>query len=266
MENDYYVYEWIRLDTNLPFYIGKGRKNRWCNLTRGNNYHFNNIVKTIPVAVNILQSNLEEGIAYQYECWYINEYNNEIGYDLVNATDGGDNPPHGSGDKNNNFGNHWSDEQKKIARDRIVLSGRYKGANNPRATRIMCVETGKIYSQIKEAGEELGLKDSGSISIALSDKARVAYELHWCKIDLTNEQYMLDEHNRFIYLTEAYAISKCKNAILCLADELIFKTRKEFINFTKKPYRIVQQYFKDHAKIMHNNKEYIFARDYSRLT
>lgn len=23
-ENKYYVYEWIRLDTNEPFYVGKG--------------------------------------------------------------------------------------------------------------------------------------------------------------------------------------------------------------------------------------------------
>lgn len=26
---DYYIYIYYRLDTNEPFYIGKGRKNRW---------------------------------------------------------------------------------------------------------------------------------------------------------------------------------------------------------------------------------------------
>lgn len=25
MDNKYYIYEWIRLDTNEPFYVGKGR-------------------------------------------------------------------------------------------------------------------------------------------------------------------------------------------------------------------------------------------------
>lgn len=30
--NEYYVYEWIRLDTNEPFYVGKGKKDRWKNL------------------------------------------------------------------------------------------------------------------------------------------------------------------------------------------------------------------------------------------
>ena len=34
MENVFYVYEWIRLDTNEPFYVGKGRDNRCYKLTR----------------------------------------------------------------------------------------------------------------------------------------------------------------------------------------------------------------------------------------
>ena len=49
--NKYYVYEWIRLDTNEPFYVGKGKDDRWKILTRGSNKHFNNIVNSIPVAV-----------------------------------------------------------------------------------------------------------------------------------------------------------------------------------------------------------------------
>lgn len=28
MENIYYVYEWIRLDTNEVFYVGKGKNNK----------------------------------------------------------------------------------------------------------------------------------------------------------------------------------------------------------------------------------------------
>lgn len=51
MNKKYYVYEWIRLDTNEPFYVGKGNGDRWCKLTRGNNHHFNRIVQSIPVAV-----------------------------------------------------------------------------------------------------------------------------------------------------------------------------------------------------------------------
>jgi len=71
-EEKYYVYEWIRLDTNEPFYVGKGSGNRWCQLQRGNNNHFNNIIKSTDVAVSILHSDLNEKEAFEYECWYIN--------------------------------------------------------------------------------------------------------------------------------------------------------------------------------------------------
>ncbi len=90
MNNIYYVYEWIRLDTNEPFYVGKGKNNRCYIQKRQNNPYFNNIVKLIDCAVVILHKELTEEEALQYEIWYINEYKNEIGYDLVNITDGGD--------------------------------------------------------------------------------------------------------------------------------------------------------------------------------
>ncbi len=84
----FYVYEWIRLDTNEPFYVGKGRGERWRKLTRGNNHHFNNIVKSVPVSVVLLHEELDETTAFEYEVFYINEYKN-LGYDLTNITDGG---------------------------------------------------------------------------------------------------------------------------------------------------------------------------------
>lgn len=90
MENNYYVYEWIRLDTNEPFYVGKGKNKRCYKLTRGDNHHFNNIVKNIPVAVNILEDNLDEESAFGLEIYYIWKYRDIIGYDLVNITDGGE--------------------------------------------------------------------------------------------------------------------------------------------------------------------------------
>ena len=89
-DNIYYVYEWIRLDINEPFYVGKGCGDRWKDLTRGNNNHFNNIVKSIPIAVNILHDNLTEQMAYDLEVWYIREYRDIIGYDMCNINDGGE--------------------------------------------------------------------------------------------------------------------------------------------------------------------------------
>ena len=87
--NEYYVYEWIRLDTNEPFYVGKGKGNRWKVLNRKNK-RFVNIINKHNVSVNILHDNLDEQTAYGLEVWYIREYRDIIGYDLVNFTDGGE--------------------------------------------------------------------------------------------------------------------------------------------------------------------------------
>lgn len=101
---DYYIYIYYRLDTNEPFYIGKGRKGRWKRLNRENT-HFNNIVNKHDVAVEIIKYNLTEEEAFYWEEEIIRilvfEYgysieiiNNrsidESQYHLVNATWGGD--------------------------------------------------------------------------------------------------------------------------------------------------------------------------------
>lgn len=89
-EKIYYVYEWIRLDTNEPFYVGKGKEGRAYRKNRGNNRHFNNIVNKLPTAVYILHNNLTELEALEYEIYYIDYYKNKIGFDLVNITNGGE--------------------------------------------------------------------------------------------------------------------------------------------------------------------------------
>lgn len=136
--NKYYVYEWIRLDTNEPFYVGKGKGGRWKELTRGNNKHFNSIVKSIPVVVNILHDNLDEETAYGLECYYIWQYRDIIGYDLVNINNGGEGNSglvHSEeskrkmseariGEKNHFFGKHHSEETLK------KLSELNKGRNS----------------------------------------------------------------------------------------------------------------------------------------
>lgn len=124
--NEYYVYEWIRLDTNEPFYIGKGKDDRWRILNRGNNKHFNSIVKSIPVVVNILHDNLDEQMAYDLECWYIWQYRDIIGYNLCNIDDGG-------------FGGNLSNETKlkisESAKLRVGESNGFYGKNHSEETR-----------------------------------------------------------------------------------------------------------------------------------
>lgn len=85
---EYYVYEWIRLDTNEPFYVGKGKGNRWKDFRRSK--YFKNIINKTSVAVNILHDELDEQTAFDLECWYIHEYIFDYGYTLTNLTWGGE--------------------------------------------------------------------------------------------------------------------------------------------------------------------------------
>jgi group I intron endonuclease len=89
--NDFYVYEWIRLDTNEPFYVGKGQGGRAYYPCR--NRYFNNIIKKLGfenVAVVILHEGLTEEEALEYEVYYIAVYKDEFGFKLSNMTDGGE--------------------------------------------------------------------------------------------------------------------------------------------------------------------------------
>ena len=179
MEDKYYVYEWIRLDTNEPFYVGKGHGSRCYKLSRCNNKHFNNIVKSIPVAVNILHDNLNEQMAFDLEVWYIREYRDIIGYDLVNITDGGEGcvilgNKHTEEAKQKigkGVSNSWSNksnEDKENHKNKISksLQGRIltdehknnlkiamKGKNNGRSKSVICLTTNKIFFTAKEASD-----------------------------------------------------------------------------------------------------------------
>lgn len=143
-DDEYYVYEWIRLDTNEPFYVGKGKGKRWKILNREYNTYFNSIVNKYPVAVNILHDNLDEETAYGLEVWYIREYRDIIGYDLVNFTEGGEGNAF-IGENHPMYGKNHSEETKqKISEAR---KERYYGENHPMYGKHHSEETKKKMSE-----------------------------------------------------------------------------------------------------------------------
>ena len=135
--NEYYVYEWIRLDTNEPFYVGKGKGNRWKDFNHRNSY-FKKIVNKHFSVVNILHDNLNEETAFGLESYYIWLYRDVIGYEMCNFNDGGEgcalkgenNPMYGKYGKDNpNYGKHHTEEaRKKMSEGR---KGKCVGENNP---------------------------------------------------------------------------------------------------------------------------------------
>lgn len=83
-ENKYYVYGYIRLDTNTYFYIGKGKNNRYLNIDNRSN-HFKNILNKTNCVVEILYKNLTEKEAFQLEMDTIDDlvFNEGYGIDII---------------------------------------------------------------------------------------------------------------------------------------------------------------------------------------
>ena len=167
--NDYYVYIYWRLDTNEPFYVGKGKERRWKDLCR-KNPHFKNIIDKYPTIVTIEKDNLTEQEAFYWEEKIIEELVFEYGFSinikgnnsnnhychLVNRTWGGEGnsgiiPSNETkrkmsnaqrGNKNHMYGKHHTKEtRKKMSEIRTekckqtefkkILSELNSGKNNP---------------------------------------------------------------------------------------------------------------------------------------
>ena len=193
MKNNFYVYIYWRLDTNEPFYIGKGHGNRWKD-TSDRNDHFNNILNKISVAVEIFEDNLTEEQALDIECWLINELvfkygfsidiPNNRGYsnycNLVNQTWGGE---------GSSGCNHWERKTEeeivkwkdkirdgKIGKNNPMFGKsprdfmteedwnkkieKVTGKNNYRAKCVICLTTNEIFYSMADACKKYNLNSS----------------------------------------------------------------------------------------------------------
>ncbi|CAB4122040.1 hypothetical protein UFOVP17_47 [uncultured Caudovirales phage] len=110
--NNAYVYIHTRLNTNLPFYVGKGKGKRF-NSTLSRNKHWNNVVKKDGGfnAVKLIENVCDE-FAYFIESEVIDKYK-LLGYKLVNKTNGGE----GVSGSNVNAGIAKTEEHKQKLRD-----------------------------------------------------------------------------------------------------------------------------------------------------
>ncbi len=82
------VYRHIRLDTNVPFYIGKGSTYR-AHRTDNRNQYWHHIVQAHGYKVEIVKFFKEETEALKFEALLIKIYRN-VGMKLTNMTDGGE--------------------------------------------------------------------------------------------------------------------------------------------------------------------------------
>lgn len=182
----FYVYAYVRLDNNTYFYIGKGTGKRYRELWTGRTKHFQNIINSIPCAIEILYDNLteEESLMIEQEViedlvfneGYTMEFDTEKninGLHLINCTYGGEGIS----------GYKYTEKQRiKCARPKeqngmwgrkgelcpsfgMVRDDDFKNRvrkNNPRSTKCYCIELNRIFDSCRQATnilkEEYGIK------------------------------------------------------------------------------------------------------------
>jgi hypothetical protein len=149
------------------FYIGIGDEKRPYSKANRNQY-WNNVVNKYDYNVTILKTNMSWEKACDLEIKMIAFYGRIIPYKenlnygcLVNMSDGGEGNKgavwseesrlNHSGKKNPFFEKTHSDKFKK-KKSEISIGGK-----NPKARKVICGITGKIYECIKDASEDIGI-------------------------------------------------------------------------------------------------------------
>lgn len=172
--NDYYVYAYIRLDSNTYFYIGKGRDNRYRRIDLRSK-HFKAILEKTECVVEILYENLSEEEALRLETETIEKLIYEEGYTfeideernsgynhLVNCTYGGEGISgykHTEetikkcthyGESNGMYGlkgklsPHYGKKYTEDHKDKIRES-------NPHRKEVYCIEFDRYFKSYREA-------------------------------------------------------------------------------------------------------------------
>lgn len=189
-ENIYYVYLHVKLTDGTPFYVGKGFGLRYISI-KSRNKHWHNIVNKYDYDVILLEDNLLESDALKLEEYWINRLGRkDLGLgNLVNHTNGGEgnsgrifSEEHRKNlsiaNKGRAFTEEWIGKMSKAKKGKSsprknathtedvkkILAEKSKG-NNSRGIRVINIETGEIFKNIKDAS--ISIKDT-----KLADKLR----------------------------------------------------------------------------------------------
>lgn len=181
------VYIWINDATHEPFYVGCGTLTRPRKMN-SRSKAFLEIYNNNRCHYVILKRGLSPLEAANLEREVIKDYR-EQGIELINQTNGGEIRQFSEwtqemrdeyaerlkGKNNPNYGHKWTNEMKEHMSKVRIERGVSKGGLNPRATPVMCVETGVIYACRQDATEFLGVKSGcSSIAFCLKNPKRVA--------------------------------------------------------------------------------------------
>lgn len=141
--NNYYVYQYIRLDTNEVFYVGKGKGTRYRQLSNRNK-HFTHIVNSVPYKVVKILENISNSDACEAEMSFI-AYRKSIGQASCNFTAGGE----------GTVGLIPWNKGKPYFNEAATRAAAIK-----KQIKIKDTKTGQIYPSIKAAAKAIDISES----------------------------------------------------------------------------------------------------------
>ena len=194
-----YVYVHERQDTNLPFYVGKGSKNRVTS-KKDRNQHWHNTVAKVGYAPKILYNNITHTHALNAEKFTIALFRKF--FKLVNQTEGGDGGNGLKGENHPLYGKPRSNECKEkiskslqgvsaggLAKRGIKLSEKHKQAisfamkgKKKSPEHIKNASAGFKAAIAKNPRKGSPISEETKRKISISQKGRVFTEEHKAKL------------------------------------------------------------------------------------
>lgn len=160
----YYIYQHIRLDNGLIFYVGKGCNDRAFSKKDRNKY-WHHIVNKYGYDVQIIQKNLSLEQSWSEERKLIKQYR-DIGIDLVNVTDGGNGGPLFKGKKHT-----------KISKEKISQK-----AKNRELPKEFSIQWGRKNYGIQNGNYSKGYWRGRKRSVETKEKIRQALLKYYNKL------------------------------------------------------------------------------------
>lgn len=164
------------------------------------------------------------------------------------------------GEKNPNYGNHWSQEQKDHLSKVRKENGLAVGVNNPTATKIICLETGEVFDLIKDAMAKYN-RTCGCFSVALRQRQKTAAGYHWMKY----ESRLENEEERFHELLIQYSYEQRRKPIICIQTKEIFQDIAKFLHSVSVDVQIARNRVENHELITINQLDYMCVNDYLQV-
>ena len=162
------------------------------------------------------------------------------------------------GENNPNYGNYWTEEMKQHLSKVRKANGLSTNENNPKATRVICIETGEIFNCIKFAMQKYNIKTEGSMTVALKNPVRTAGGQHWV---VYSKEY-LDDDYRLNYWIDVCLLNSKVIPIICVEDKTVYPNAATLARQLALTETYIRYHLNIEGAVVYDNKTYLKLSEY----